>query len=122
MEEIQECSGILNIESINAEHPLGNRKTPDKEIIRYATRENRIVITVEGRLNEKKFPICTHPGIIVFKAVKRHDAEKAKLFKRFMQSGHRSGSKHAVTRLRLEGSVRLELDVDGNIRETSLDI
>ena len=120
MEEIRECSGVLNTESINADHELGNRKTPDDVIVNHAKKTNRVVVTVEGRLNEKKYPICTHPGIIVLKAVKRHEVDKIRLFKRFMQSGHRNASKHAVTRLRVEGSNRRELAADGSIREIPL--
>lgn len=43
----------------------------------YAKRERRVLVTTEGRLNEKEYTICTHEGIIVINATRRHEAEKA---------------------------------------------
>lgn len=119
--EIENCSGISSLEAITAAHPLGNRKTSDPEIIAYAKQERRVLVTTEGRLNEKEYTICTHEGIIVINATRRHEAEKAKLFTRFMQSGHRAKSPHAVTKLRLKRSERLERAPDGSIRSIPLD-
>lgn len=118
--EIQACTGILSVEVIDANHFMGNCRTPDDAVVAYATQEGRILVTTEGRLNEKKFKICTHPGIIVIKTSQKHESEKAKLFTRFMQSGHRGKCLHAVTKLRDRGSVRLERSEDGTIREISL--
>jgi predicted nuclease of predicted toxin-antitoxin system len=115
--EIKSCSGILSVKSITAEHFLGNKKTPDEAVVDYARQVRRVVVTTETRLNEKKYTICTHPGIIVINATNRHELEKAKLFTRFMKSGHRAASKHAVTKLRVENSVRVEMAPDGTIRE-----
>jgi len=117
---IEEQSGISSFEAITATHPLGNRGTPDKDLVSYATENDKILVTVEGRLNEKLFTICTHPGIIVINATRRHEDEQAKLFVRFMQSGHRIGSVHAVTKLRLQGSERLERGPDGVVRSIPL--
>lgn len=118
--DIAATPGISSLEAINAEHPLGNKGTPDNELVRYATAGGKILVTVEGRLNEKLYRICTHSGIIVIKATKRHETEQAKLFARFMRSGHRGKSAHAVTKLRLEGSERLEMGPDGIVRKVPL--
>ena len=118
--EIAACSGISSFEAITADHPLGNKGTPDHTLVRYATDGGKILVTVEGRLNEKLYRICTHSGIIVINARKRHEAEQADLFQRFMRSGHRGASRHSVTKLRLEGSERLELAADGTVRKVPL--
>jgi hypothetical protein len=118
--EIQACTGILSVEVIDANHFMGNCRTPDEAVVAYATQENRILVTTEGRLNEKKFKICTHAGIIVLKVTQKHDAEKGRLFTRFMQSGHRGKCSHAVTKLRDRGSIRLERTEDGMIKEVLL--
>lgn len=60
----------------------------DEGLIEAAKSDNRIFVTVEGRINEKKFKICTHPGIIVFRAKRQHDVIRAEIFRSFMQSGH----------------------------------
>jgi len=86
----------------------------------YATQKKRILVTVEGRINEKTFPICSHPGIIVIRASQRHEIEQAKLFTRFMLSGHRVKCKHAVTKLRMFESVRIERTSDGSLTEVSV--
>ena len=119
--KIEATAGISSFEAITADHPLGNRGTPDDALVKYATASGKILITVEKRLNEKLYRICTHSGIIVISATKRHEAEQAELFARFMKSGHRGGSGHAVTKLRLEGSERLEMGPDGIVRTVPLD-
>ena len=118
--EIEATSGISSFEAITAEHPLGNKGTPDDILVKYATEGGKILVTVEKRLNEKLYKICTHSGIIVFSATRRHEVEQAELFARFMRSGHRGGSGHAVTKLRLEGSERLEMGPDGIVRAVPL--
>ncbi len=79
---------------------LRNRNVPDHEIMAYAQKRKCILVTVEGHLNERRFPLCTHRGIIVFQATRHHESTKADMFKRFMLSGERSKSNHAVTYLR----------------------
>lgn len=118
--KIAASSGISSFEAITADHPLGNRGTPDHVLVRYATEGGKILVTVEGRLDEKLYRIRTHSGIIVIKATKRHEVEQANLFRRFMRSGYRGGSRHSVTKLRLEGSERLELGPTGIVRKVPL--
>lgn len=115
--EIENCSGILNVEVIDANHFLGNCKASDESIVAYATSDNRILVTTEARLNEKKFRVCTHSGIIVIRAAQRHEMDKAKLFSRFMKSGHRGKCVHAVTKLKVESGTRVEQSPQGAIRE-----
>jgi predicted nuclease of predicted toxin-antitoxin system len=69
----------------------------DADVMRYATTENRIVVTTETGINHKKFKICTHPGIIVLGGKRRHEAIQAQIFQKFLLSGHRQEAKHAVT-------------------------
>ena len=69
----------------------------DANVIKYATGENRIVVTTETGINHKKFKICTHPGIIVLCGRHRHASIQAGAFKKFMRSGHRKLVHHAVT-------------------------
>jgi len=120
--QIGASSGVSSVEVINAKHRLENKGTSDADVMAYATRERRILVTVEGRINEKDYTICTHEGIIVVNATRRHEAEKANLFARFMQSGHRSKSGHAVTKLRLERSERLERGPTGSVQSTVFDL
>ncbi len=89
-----DSSSALNIEYIR-ENGMGN--TEDADVIRYATRENRIVVTTETGINHKKFKICTHPGIIVLSGKHRHESIQAEIFQKFLLSGHRKGARHAVT-------------------------
>ena len=121
-QEIRSCSGVSSVEEISSSHPLGNNSTPDTEVVAYATRNKRILVTVEGRLNEKVFTICTHEGIIVINATRRHETAKARLFTRFMQSGERGRSGHAVTKLRLNRSERIFRTPDGFIESEFFDL
>jgi predicted nuclease of predicted toxin-antitoxin system len=117
---IEETSGISSCEIISADHPLGNRGTPDYALVRYASENNRILVTIEKRLNEKLYAICTHSGIIVLQCKTRFEPRLAGLFKSFMKSGHRMKSYHAVTKLRLGESERLQLGSDGTVETVLL--
>jgi predicted nuclease of predicted toxin-antitoxin system len=116
----------LNVEYIN-ETTLGNRGTTDETVVNYARQNRRIVVTPESRLNEHKFKICTHPGILIFKATKRH-ASHAGMLRDLMLSGVRSRCRHAVTYLKLDDTctktiaIFKERDRLGNIRETSVSL
>jgi predicted nuclease of predicted toxin-antitoxin system len=99
-EEIAKFSS-LNVEWIT-NTLLGNCGFADENVVAYARQERRIVVTAESRLNERKFIICTHPGILVFKATKRHEAIKAQMFSTLIKSGIRVKCKHAVTYLKLD--------------------
>ena len=91
----------LKVQSVN-DTLLANIGFEDEALIDYAREKNRILVTTESRLNEQRFQICTHPGIIVVQATKRHDALKSKMFKDLVLSGVRSRCNHAVTYLRLD--------------------
>ena len=114
--EISQCPGVKSCEIVNAEHLLGNKSTPDKEIVEYADSKKRIVVTMEGRIDQIRFPVCSHSGIIILKAAKRHEAFKVDLFKRFMQSGHRKRCRHAIIKLRSEDIEILEVDQHGGTK------
>lgn len=110
-------SNAINVQWVNEIPALRNRSFTYEDLVEYARRTRRIVVTVEGRLNERKYEICTHPGIIVFEARKRHESVKAQIFKKFMLSGHRSKSNHAVTYLRLtDATIRIKR-ADGTLGE-----
>jgi predicted nuclease of predicted toxin-antitoxin system len=89
-----DSSSALNIEYIRDN---GMSSAEDAEVIRYATRERRIVVTAETGINHKKFKICTHPGIIVLGGKHRHETMQAEIFQKFLLSGHRKEVHHAVT-------------------------
>ncbi len=91
--EMSEVSG-LNVECCRH---LSIKGCSDESVIEYAKREERIVITTETGMNDKSFPICTHPGIIVMAGRKRHESVHIKNFMRFMLSGHRKEARDAVT-------------------------
>lgn len=66
---------------------LRGQRVTDTALMQYAQGLKSILVTVEGRLNEHHFTICTHKGIIVFKATKRHESVKAQIFKKLMFIG-----------------------------------
>ena len=117
----------LDVEWIN-DTLMGNRGFADESVINYAREKRRIIVTPEGRLNEKKFTICTHPGIVVIKASKRHQSIKAGMFHDLVTSGLRSRCRHAVTYLKLDDTatrtiaIVKERDEMGAIQETIFDL
>ena len=97
---------------------LRSQSVTDEFLMSYAQARGLILVTVEGRLNERKFEICTHHGIIVFKAAKRHASAKAQIFKKLMLSGRRSLCKHAVTYLKTDEIVfRRKSPTDGELMD-----
>jgi hypothetical protein len=42
---IEATSGISSFEAITADHPLGNRGTPDSVLVKYATDRGKILVT-----------------------------------------------------------------------------
>jgi predicted nuclease of predicted toxin-antitoxin system len=119
-EEIGRCPGVSGVERIDDSHELGNCSTPDTRVMAHAVKTGRILVTVESRLNEERFPICTHPGIIVISG--SHALQKGALFSRFMRSGERKHAKHAVTYLRASGSIIRMRHEDGSTKDIPLDI
>jgi predicted nuclease of predicted toxin-antitoxin system len=116
----------LDVKYIN-DIMLGNCGTTDDAVVAYAREENRIIITAEGRLNEKKFKICTHPGIVVLKATKRHGTH-ADMLKDLVRSGIKSRCRHAVTYLKLDETATRtiatfkEMDELGRSHESIVDL
>lgn len=92
--------------------------TSDDDLIKVACADNRILVTIENRINEKRYRLCTHPGIIIFKAKAQHDVIKARLFKQFMLSGQRARAKKAVTYLKMDSITFKEMGMDGETVET----
>lgn len=119
---IKNGSGTISVEHIDSSHQLW--KKSDEMVMEYATNTGRIVVTTDERLDESRFPICTHPGIIIIKSGNRHAFSRRHIFKKFMLSGHRQQAKHAVTRLKSSGSFikRLRPDSDTRLHEIPLDI
>lgn len=117
----------LNVEWIN-NTLMANRGMKDADVMAYARENRRIMVTLEGRLNEKVFHVCTHPGILVFKAVQRHEAVKAGMFLALMRSGVRTRCRNSVTYLRLEGkstrtiAIFNERDDQGVVQKTVFDL
>lgn len=75
------------------------RGKSDKEVMKYATMENRIVVTLDRGFCKSNYPICTHPGIIRIDTRCKHFTVIANAIRRYSQSGHRAKSKHAITHL-----------------------
>lgn len=102
-DDIKTLSRSLKVEYVN-DSLLRNIGFADSRLVNYARKQRRIVVTTEGRLNERQFQICTHPGIIVIKATKRHAALKSRMFRDLVRSGNRKRCNHAVTYLKLDES------------------
>jgi hypothetical protein len=98
------------------------RSVSDEELMQHAQSRKSILVTVERRLNEKRFEICTHHGILVFKAMKRHECVKAEIFKKFMLCGQRKLCKHAVTYLMAREIIFRRKDADGREFDTHIEI
>jgi predicted nuclease of predicted toxin-antitoxin system len=115
----------LNVESIN-ETFLANRGTSDQAVVDYARQSRRIVVTIETRLNEHQFRICTHPGILVIAS--RNHGLRIKMFNDLMLSGVKGRCRHAVTYLRPNDAttrtvvVFKERDELGIVHETVMDL
>ncbi len=121
--QVELAEAIRHHKAIDAEWVNESTVLPsssDESLMEVAKAGNRILVTVEGRINEKRFKICTHPGIIVFRAKRQHDAIRAEIFRSFVLSGCRSRARKAVTYLKMEGVSFRELREDGTIGETSL--
>lgn len=67
----------------------------DEDVMAYAQKERRIVLTTESKFDDKSFKICTHCGIIVIATRSTYRAAPA--LKRFLLSGHRKEAENAVT-------------------------
>lgn len=93
-EQIQSIASGHNIEYCR---DLPIKGAADSLVVDYARKNNRIVITTETAMNQRQFPICTHPGIIVIAGKRRHESIHAGIFKKFLLSGHRVEARDAVT-------------------------
>lgn len=93
---IRECSGAVRIEYVRE---LSIRGSSDEDVVRYAKSTGRIVVTTETGMDERLYPVCTHPGIIVLGGIRRHDDFRMEIFRRFLLSGHRVRARDAVTHI-----------------------
>lgn len=89
-----------HLEILDNNHELGNTGTKDEQVVVYAKRKNLIVVTVEKRLDDLRFPLCTHPGIIVVNTKRRHPDTQFEALAAFMRSGHRKIAHHTVVTIR----------------------
>lgn len=94
--------------SVEYVRDLSLRSDDDEAVVGYAKRTNRIVVTTEMDMNEKRFRICTHPGIIVIGG-NRHETIQSGSFRQFMKSGMRKAANHAVTYL-TKGRARIVME------------
>ena len=127
-DDIKRISRSLKVEALS-DLQLANMGYSDDNLVDYAREKDRIVVTTESRLSEKRFAICTHPGIIVIKATSRHSALKSRMFRDLALSGTRRRCNHAVTYLRLDktGTRTLAIfkerdDSTGQIRSCTIDL
>jgi predicted nuclease of predicted toxin-antitoxin system len=93
-------------------HEKGWDALSDDALIRRATGENRILVTMDKEFQSSHlYRICTHAGILVIRCQGQTRDECIEIVKKFLLSGHRSRCKHAIATLST-GSVRIE-DGDG---------
>jgi len=92
-EEIMNASSALKCKYVRDIPEL--RSESDAAVMAYAQQDKRIVVTTEGKFDDKSFPICTHLGIIVIRA--RSIYRAAPIFKQFVLSGRRKEAKNCVT-------------------------
>ena len=91
---ISQSSSAINVEYVRT---LPIKGMTDESVMNDARQESRIVVTTETGMNHKTFPVCTHPGIIVFSGKLRHESIHAGTFQKFLLSGHRKEAQDAVT-------------------------
>lgn len=127
-DEIAQIGRSLKVECVG-DLQFANTGLPDDKLVDYARKTNRIVVTTESRLSERRFKICTHPGIIVIKASRHHATLKSRMFRDLSGSGKRGRCKHAVTYLRLDDTGTRTLatfkerdDSNGKIRCCTIDL
>ncbi len=76
------------------------QNTPDSELVDGTSDHNCILLTHDGNsINEKKYPPCSHGGIIISLDPKWSPEKIFEKVKKFVQSGHRSKADHCVTYL-----------------------
>jgi predicted nuclease of predicted toxin-antitoxin system len=91
------------IQKISAINYLYVRDVPtvagqdDDTVMEYASKENRIVFTTEEGF--KRYPVCTHPGIIILTVKERHELIRQRIVTKFMRSGYRKHTKDNLTQL-----------------------
>lgn len=70
----------------------------DEEIIAYATREDRVVVTHDsGYLRPDRFPVCSHSGIL--RLANRRPSTWVKALQRLIASSQLTRVSHAVCQL-----------------------
>jgi hypothetical protein len=115
--------GKIRAEWVCDNAALRGRGITDESLMAYAQEIKSIFVTVEGRVNEERFKICTHKGILVFRATKRHEAVKAQIFRKLMLSGQRKLCKHAVTYLKNDEIIfRRRKGKSGSLYDTTVKI
>lgn len=91
----------LRVEWVTDDHCLSGKT--DQEVVRYASECGAIVLTLDADYNPKRFPICTHPGIIRIACSNTFPDSILDCFTKFIRSGHRSSAKHAFVFLKSDG-------------------
>jgi len=91
---IRESSHAINVEYMR---DLIIRGASDDEVVKYAKGQSRIVVTTERGMDHRKYPVCTHSGIIVIASRRRHEDAQVGVFRRFLLSGRRQEARDAVT-------------------------
>lgn len=91
---IDDFSGILSVTYVN-DMP-GFKGTDDPPLLKFAEDDNRILITVDTDFNHRRYPPCTHKGIIRITTRNKHEAIQGGVLQRFLRSGHRVEVKNCV--------------------------
>jgi predicted nuclease of predicted toxin-antitoxin system len=79
------------------------RGRSDKEVMKRAKADDRIVLTTDHGFNKANYPICRHGGIIRISTRCKHSSVMLESVRKFAQCGRRSTAKHAITVINQEG-------------------
>lgn len=93
---IRTSSSAINVEYVRELHIRGRS---DEEVIQYAKSHRQIVVTTETGMDHRRFPVCTHSGILVLAGSRRHETAQGEAFRRFLLSGYRIKARDSITHI-----------------------
>jgi hypothetical protein len=97
--------GLRTLRQVQASHvgEHGFLRAADELIVPYATRHRMILLTNDTGISARRFPICTHAGVIVVDIAWRDPAGILARLRILWRSGLRSRLPHSVTTIDDEG-------------------
>ncbi len=88
----------------------GLRGASDRDVMGFAQKDDRIVLTIDAHFNKSNYPICRHEGIIRISARCKTSSMMEDSIRKFAQCGHRSAAKHSITLINQEGCMIETID------------